>query len=254
MPIDKQSIKKQTKQGIEMMKNRLAAVIGGALLAGGVVSAQAAEVSANVTLASDYSFRGVSQTDRDPAIQGGFDVEFDSGFYIGTWASNVSFDNTSMELDLYAGYGGEINEDVSYDFVYIRYQYPADSSELAYNEVHGSISWRDFTFGVGYSNKYFNLSSVTWWYPNVAYSLGLPNEASLDFTVGYSLVDDNSAKDFTDSFGDDKVLDWSVTYTVPVAGVDLGIGVVGTDISRSDCFGGDKACSTRAIISLSKTL
>jgi len=236
------------------MKSRIAAAVGGALLLGGVVSAQAAEVSANVTLASDYSFRGISQTDRDPAIQGGFDVEFDSGLYIGTWASNVSFENTSMELDLYIGYANDITEDLSYDLVYIRYQYPADSSELAYNEWHANLSWRDFTFGVGYSNKYFNISSVTWWYPNVSYSLGLPMEASLDFHVGYSLLDDNSDGDWVADFGDDKVLDWSVTYTVPVAGVDLGIGVVGTDISKSDCFGGEKICDTRAIISLSKTL
>jgi uncharacterized protein (TIGR02001 family) len=42
--------------------------------------------SANVALTSDYVFRGVSQTDEDPAIQGGFDVSHDSGLYIGTWA------------------------------------------------------------------------------------------------------------------------------------------------------------------------
>lgn len=53
-------------------------------------AASAVETSANVTLTSDYPFRGVSQTTRDPAIQGGFDVGFSNGLYVGTWASNVN--------------------------------------------------------------------------------------------------------------------------------------------------------------------
>lgn len=236
------------------MKSRLAAIAGGALMLGSAISAQAAEVSANVTIASDYSFRGVSQTDRDPAIQGGFDVAFDSGFYLGTWGSNVSFGVTSMEWDLYAGYAGQINEDVGYDFVYIRYEYPAAGSELDYNEVHAKLTWKDFTFGLGYSNEYFALDNVSWLYPYIEYSLGLPADASLDFKVAMSIVDDNSAGDWVGSFGEEEVLDWSVTYTVPVGGVDLGIGVVGTDVSKSDCFGGEKICETRAIVSISKSM
>jgi uncharacterized protein (TIGR02001 family) len=224
------------------------------MLLGSAVGTQAAEVSANVTIASDYPFRGVSQTDRDPAIQGGFDVAFDSGFYIGTWASNVSFGITSMEWDLYLGYAGEINENVSYDLVYIRYEYPAAGSELDYNEIGASISFSDLTLGLMYSNEYFALDSVKWIYPYAEYSLGLPYDAALDFKVGLSIVDDNSAKDFEATFGDDQVLDWSVMYTVPLAGIDLSIGVVGTDISKKDCLGGDKACETRALVSISKSL
>jgi len=236
------------------MRNKIASLVGAAMLLGSAVGAQAAEVSGNVTIASDYPFRGVSQTDRDPAIQGGFDVAFDSGFYIGTWASNVSFGITSMEWDLYFGYAGEINEDVSYDLVFIRYEYPAAGSELDYNEIGASISFSDLTLGLMYSNEYFALDSVSWLYPYVEYSLGLPYEASLAFKVGLSIVDDNSAKDFEATFGDDQVLDWSVMYSVPLAGIDLGIGVVGTDISRRDCLGGDKACETRPVVSISKSL
>lgn len=230
------------------------AVLGALLLGGSVAAHSEVEISANVTLASDYSFRGVSQTGRDPAIQGGFDVAWDNGLYIGTWSSNVKFGVTSQELDLYIGYAGEINDDVGYDVSYIRYEYPGAGSELDYNELAASISWGDFTFGLGYSNEYFNLDSVSWWYPNVAYALSLPNDASLEFYVGWSLVDDNSAGDWVGSFGEEEVLDWSVTYTIPVGGIDLGLAVVGTDVSKSDCFGGSKDCTTRAIVSLSKSL
>jgi hypothetical protein len=69
---------------LHMIKKTLIAT---ALLASS--SAAMAEISANVTLASDYVFRGVSQTDNQMAIQGGFDWGHDSGFYVGTWASNV---------------------------------------------------------------------------------------------------------------------------------------------------------------------
>jgi uncharacterized protein (TIGR02001 family) len=238
------------------MRNRFSGVAGiaFALILSGTVSAEPVAVSANVTLASDYSLRGVSQTDRQPAIQGGFDVAFDSGFYLGTWASNVAFGIASMELDLYGGYAGQITDEIGFDVAFFRYEYPGAGSELDFNEFYAALNWNDVTLAVIYSPKYLALNSVSYWYPNFAYSLGLSNEASLDFTVGYAMLDDNSAGDFVELFGDDRILDWSVTYTMPVAGLDLGIGVVGTDIKRRDCLGGDRACSTRAVVSLSKAL
>ena len=230
----------------------LKSAVAGALLIGGVGAAQAeVEISGNVTLASDYSFRGVSQTDRDPAIQGGFDVAWDNGFYIGTWSSNVSFATVSQELDLYAGYGGEINENLSWDVNYVRFEYPGDGANLDYNEFGGSVTFRNATMGIIYSNEYFALDDVTWFYPYVDYSFGLPMDASLDFHIAMSVVDDNSADDWVSTFGDEEVIDWSVTYTIPLYGVDLGVGVVGTDADDDFC---DEICDTRAIVSLSKSL
>jgi uncharacterized protein (TIGR02001 family) len=237
------------------MYSRLTAILGGAVILGSVYSAHAVEVAGNVTIASDYSFRGVSQTDRDPAIQGGFDVAFDSGFYLGTWGSNISgFDDTSMEWDLYGGYAGEINESTGYDFRYIRYEYPGNGDTYDYNEYHAMLKWNDFVFGIAYSEEYFAIDDVTWWYPNVGYTLGLPADASLAFKVGYSMTDDNDEGDWVASFGDEEVLDWSVMYSIPVAGVSLNVGVVGTDVDDDDCFGGSKICETRAIVSVSKSM
>lgn len=229
----------------------LKSALAGALLLGGVGVAQGAEISGNVTLASDYSFRGVSQTSRDPAIQGGFDVAWANGLYVGTWSSNVSFGNTSQELDLYVGYGGQINDSISYDVNYVRFEYPSAGSELDYNEFGGSLSYGDTTVGLIYSNEYFALDSVSWFYPYVDYSIGMPANASLDFHVGMSVVDDNGAGDWVGTFGDEEVFDWSVTYTVPLRGVDVGIGVVGTDVDDDFC---DEECGVRPIVSLSKSL
>ncbi len=229
----------------------LASVLMGTALLGVHGGARAeVEVSANVTMASDYSFRGVSQTDRDPAIQGGFDVAWDSGFYVGTWSSNVSFPTVSQELDLYLGYSGQITDELSFDVTYTRFEYPGDGANLDYNEFGGSLSYGNATLGVIYSNEYFALDDVTWFYPYTDYSLPL-GPGSLDFHVGMSLLDDNSAGDWVAAFGDEEVLDWSVFYTLPVAGVDLGLGVVGTDVDDDFC---DEPCGARAIVSLSKSL
>src|SRR5574337_404937 len=72
-----------------------------AILAGGAVSSAMAQtepaaatprpLTANVTFASQYVFRGLSQTNGKPAIQGGLDYVHSSGFYVGTWLSNVSW-------------------------------------------------------------------------------------------------------------------------------------------------------------------
>src|SRR5690606_7575411 len=78
-----------------------------------------ADVSTNIAVVSNYLFRGVSQTDGSPAVQGGIDFEHASGFYAGTWASNVDFgDEISYELDLYAGFAGSMN-DLGYDVGYV---------------------------------------------------------------------------------------------------------------------------------------
>jgi uncharacterized protein (TIGR02001 family) len=133
----------------------------------------------------------------------------------------------------------------------VRFEYPSAGSELDYNEFGGSLSFANTTVGVIYSNEYFALDGVTWFYPYAEYSVSMPSDASLDFHLGMSIVDDNSADDWVGTFGDEEVMDWSVTYTIPLYGVDVGIGVVGTDVDDDFC---DKECDTRAVLSLSKSL
>ena len=152
-------------------------------------AALAVEVEGNVTLASDYSFRGWSQTQRDPAIQGGFDVGFESGFYVGTWASNVNFGKTSMEWDLLFGWAGEVSEGVELDVSFIYFDYPNDRDDLNYQELAGSLSFSNFTVGVNYSPDYLAVDDVKFLYPYVGYSHDLTEGVSLDLHVGYNLAD-----------------------------------------------------------------
>ena len=91
---------------------RLAAIAASSLLAAVPAAAQeeppkAVTVSGSVALVSDYRFRGVSQTDKEAALQGGVTVTHESGVYAGAWASNLSgwgtFGGANLELDLFAG-------------------------------------------------------------------------------------------------------------------------------------------------------
>ena len=89
--------------------------------------------SANVGLYSDYIFRGYTQTQNNPALQGGMDVEHSSGFYAGTWASNVEWttqgtmNENSLEVDVYGGYALEL-AGVGVDVGVLQYLYPGDQS------------------------------------------------------------------------------------------------------------------------------
>jgi len=98
-----------------MMKSKLLnSLILAALALPGVAMAEDSPLSGNVSLTTDYLFRGVTQTDHRGAIQGGFDYANPSGWYVGVWGSNISWitDGTnvipgsSLELDTYAGYSG----------------------------------------------------------------------------------------------------------------------------------------------------
>ncbi|WP_082559774.1 MULTISPECIES: TorF family putative porin [unclassified Lysobacter] len=95
-----------------------------------------AGTSGSVSLTSDYIFRGVSQTNQEPALQGGIEYAADSGFYVGAWGSNVSWlsdtvvvgddISSSLELDVSAGYRGKAGEIFAYDVGALYYWYPGD--------------------------------------------------------------------------------------------------------------------------------
>ena len=108
-------------------------------------AAEAPEVSpitANVTVASSYIYRGITQSNNKPAIQGGFDYAHESGFYVGNWNSSISWISDSynavgtpaksapsttapIEMDFYAGFKKEfIGEGFASDFGVLQYYYP----------------------------------------------------------------------------------------------------------------------------------
>tara|TARA_B100001093_G_C26819217_1_gene1011152 strand:+ start:1535 stop:2125 length:591 start_codon:yes stop_codon:yes gene_type:complete len=100
------------------------------------------DVSANVSFASDYIWRGMSQSD-GPAIQGGFDFAAESGFYAGLWGSNVNFnDGAGSELDYYFGYGFEAGS-IGVDIGYLAYDYPKNETGLDFEEIYVGLSMGD---------------------------------------------------------------------------------------------------------------
>ncbi len=111
-------------------------------------------VTANVGIFSEYIFRGISQTGGKPAVQGGFDWAHSSGFYAGTWASNVSwledfglYSRSSLEWDFYGGYKANFGDtDFFWDVGTIYYYYPGSRNPGVVNadtwEVYGALGWK----------------------------------------------------------------------------------------------------------------
>ena len=127
-----------------------------ALLAGAGVAQ--AELSANLGVQSNYYFRGITQTDDNAAVSGGIDYAHDSGFYLGTWLSNVDFGGKEdVEVDGYAGFGNDIGDTgISYDVSAWYYWYPgaggdAQGGDLDNAEASGSLSYWWLTGTIAYT-------------------------------------------------------------------------------------------------------
>src|SRR6187431_3247593 len=108
-------------------------------------------VTGNAGLFSDYTFRGISQTNQKPAFQGGIDVAHASGFYAGNWNSNVDsamLNGASIEMDFYGGYKATVG-DFGIDVGAIYYYYPGTgaggSFEVNNGEIYIGGSWGPFT-------------------------------------------------------------------------------------------------------------
>ena len=118
-------------------------------------------ISGSVAIASDYRFRGVSQSDQELAVQGGITIAHESGFYVGTWASNLAgwgtFGGANMELDLIGGYKAKLADNASLDVGLTWYMYPggADKTDFAepYAKLTGTAGPATLTAGVAYAPK-----------------------------------------------------------------------------------------------------
>ncbi len=221
-----------------------------------VASGDGFEISGNVALTSDYRFRGISQSDESAAIQGGFDVEFSPGFYLGVWGSSVDFDSNedydgSLELDYYGGWSSAIGDtDFGIDVGYIYYDYPGDNgADGDYQEFYVSGSWKDIALSVNYSDDYYAETGDYWRYA-LDYSLSLMDNLSLGLQAAYNEVDEGGGFFSSD---EDSYTDYSVTLTYSVAGVDLSVAYVGTDLDDDDVFGTDWADDT-AVFTISKSM
>jgi uncharacterized protein (TIGR02001 family) len=231
------------------MNKLIKVMIGSGILLAFVSSAGADEISANVSIGTDYVYRGISQTDEGETIQGGFDWVSDSGLYAGIWASSIAFDGY-IEMDYYIGYGGSINEEVEYDIGFLHYDYPNQASghaEYNFDEVYGSVAYKGIKLGIAVTSDFFGESDSAQ-YIYLDYSLGLANDFELAFHYGSQNIDDNAA------FGTPDYSDYSVGVSRSFNGFDLGLTWYDTDLSSDECFGGTDLCESRVVFALSKSL
>lgn len=206
------------------------------------------DVSMSVTMASDYIWRGQSQTAGEAAIQGSLDVAHESGLYAGVWASNVDDwafpGNTSgadIEVDYYIGYGYSFTDDISADIQLAKYTYPQASQWNGY-EVIPSITAYGFTLGYKYGVETGVHPTYTW----VGYEYGLPYDMTLSAT--YGLTDSKA--------GGDDYKDWSVGLGKTILGVDVSLTYTDTDIDSEVCaatYGKDDYCDSNLTVAVSKS-
>ncbi len=215
-------------------------------------------LSANVTVVSDYRFRGIAQTYRGPAIQGGFDYSHASGFYLGNWDSNVAsqvyIGGAGIEMDVYGGYKRSFGKS-AFDIGYIYYYYPNAEFRSAANgsrsfdtqEVYlgGSWRWLSLKYSLAASD-YFGLgpSQVNggYWadqddgslladrggsagtqYVDLAANIPVTERLTIGLHAGTLKVK---------NYGDLDYSDWKLGVTYDLRGWLLGAAYVDTNASR----------------------
>lgn len=155
------------------------------LLVGILAMPSFAAVSANVAFASDYVWRGMTQSD-GPAIQGGFDFEAESGFYAGIWGSNVNFsDGAGSELDYYFGYGFSVG-DLGIDIGYVAFDYPKNQTGLDFEEIVLGFSLGNFglTHAMG-QDDFTDYTEISYGMGPVSVAYGTYDDMSDNITISY---------------------------------------------------------------------
>lgn len=160
------------------------------------------EVSFGLNATTNYIYRGTSQTDDRPALQGYVEGAF-GGFYAGAWASNVRFDDDRLELDLYAGFRSSVG-DLEYDVGYVRYIY--DDSGDCCGEAFVALDYAIAETAVG-ATYYYDFDAETSWF-DVRAGVEVGDLFAVDGAIG---------TDFgtLDLGGDDK-LAWNLGASRPL--------------------------------------
>jgi uncharacterized protein (TIGR02001 family) len=204
-------------------------------------------------MVSDYTFRGISQTDEHPAVQGGFDYAHSSGLYFGVWGSNVDFNDgsiASLESDIYGGLKFS-NVGINWDIGGNETYYPGTHQGTDhYNYFEGKISANrelgpvDTTALFAYSPNNFGDSGHSA-YVNLAVSAPVSDTGfNFQAALGHQWVQNNA------NFGVPDYSDWSVGLSYPWQGFDIGLKYVDTNLSKIDCVDG---CDARGVFSVTRS-
>nr|WP_315469224.1 TorF family putative porin [uncultured Undibacterium sp.] len=215
------------------------------------------EVSFNAALASDYRYRGISQTRLQLALQGGADyVNNPSGLYAGAWASTIKWTKDaggggSVEVDLYAGKRGALTSDISYDVGVLTYVYPSNGLAVSANttEIYGQLNYGSAY--VKYSHATTNLfgfaNSKNSGYLDIGANIDIDSGLVLNLHAGHQQVKNNSISAYTD---------WKVGVTKDFGVLSASLAVIGTNASETayaSPANGKFLGKTSAVAMLSKT-
>jgi len=149
-----------------MRKSIIAAAVAAAFVSPVAVTAAQAQAkpasphtfTGNLSVVSDYRFRGISQSYKLPALQGGFDYSHASGFYVGNWNSSVSgnsFNNgAALEMDFYGGWKTEFSNGIGFDIGGLYYYYPGSTYQTS--AATGRKKYDNFELYVGLSYKWLS--------------------------------------------------------------------------------------------------
>lgn len=193
-------------------------------------------LTGNLTLASEYIYRGIGQTNRKPALQGGFDYAHESGVYLGTWGSNISWlsdansaVSASLEVDVYGGYKGSAG-DFSYDVGVLQYYYPG-SYPTGYNLPNTT----EVYVGGGYKTVTLKYShALTDLFGTLTPSGGdTKGSGYLDLTGTYEIsgvtltahAGYQKVKDYKDA----SYADWKIGASKELAGLTFGVAYIDTN-------------------------
>jgi uncharacterized protein (TIGR02001 family) len=207
------------------------------LVAAPASAQEGGRIGGNVALTSDYVFRGISQSDKNPAIQGGFDYT-NGAFYAGAWASSVDFGaNASgtgsaadLEVDVYGGWRRDVGP-LALDFGVIGYLYPGstnDFGEYDYWEGYAKASMapteRTSVGVAAYYSPEFTTEAGDAWYVEANGSTNLSEAIAISGAVGYQTAD---AAIFG---GEDSYTTWNVGGTLSAHGFGFDLRYHVTDI------------------------
>ena len=218
----------------------------------------------NVGFVSEYRYRGISQTDMKPALQGGFDYAHASGVYLGTWASNVSWlsdtglAKSSLEWDFYGGFKGAAG-DFGYDFGVLQYYYPgnfdawkaAGSPKPNTTELYAAGTWKMLTL------KYSHAVSDIFGFPDSNNSYYIDLAGNFDLGSGFTLGAHYGHQKIKTSLVavDCSYNDWKLGVSKELVGLTWGLNYVDTD-ANSNCYTnyrGKNLGNGTVVLSVSKT-
>jgi uncharacterized protein (TIGR02001 family) len=249
-----------------MQKKLIGLAMAAALSVPGPSSAQqtapaAAPASAhtftgNITLISDYRFRGISQTYGKPALQGGFDYSHASGFYLGNWNSNVSqgagFPGGNLEMDFYGGYKAAFG-DLGVDIGAIYYYYPGTNSGVGIPfsptnnrtgaVASGRVDNKELYIGGSWkwlSLKYYHAIDDYFSTPGTKNTGYWDLSANYDLGSGWGVLGHVGRLKFK-NMNNANYTDWKLGVTKDIAGWVFGASYVDTN-AKGDCGSGQFYC------------